>query len=179
MSGGCRAVRAALRESGLLLMQDKRIRSVVGVFTGETVAGSWWSHPRAQEIFRCLGSLEDDAIVCRLIAGKVTYVHRRLEPALRAVAGAREPWQTRGIGAAAKALLARVPCTANGDAARELQQRLLVDAVEVHTASGKHETALRPWRTSSMDPAAARDELARAAATIGATPAMLPWVKYK
>jgi hypothetical protein len=172
-------VRAALRESGLLLMQDKRIRSIVSIFTGETVAGSWWSHPRAHAIFRCLESLEDEAIACRLVAGKVTYVHRRLEPALLAVAGSRAPWQTSKLGAAARALLARVPCTATGEAARELQQRLLVDAVEVHTASGKHETRLQPWRASSMDPVAAREELEHAAAAIGATSAMLPWFKYK
>jgi hypothetical protein len=170
-------VAEALRERGMLLMQDKRLLSVVALLAGEAPAGSWWSHPLAHAIFRCLESLEDEAIVCRLVAGKVTYVHRRLAPALLSVATAREPWQTRGLTPAARALLARVPCVGSGPASRELQQRLLVDAVEVHTESGRHETWLQPWPapTPRIDPAEARQQLEAAALGIGAKPAMLPW----
>ncbi len=34
---------AALETGGLLLLQDKSFPSVVGVITGESLAGSWWS----------------------------------------------------------------------------------------------------------------------------------------
>ena len=70
----------------LLLLQDKKLPSVVGMVTGEAVSGSWWSHPRAHEIFRKLEEL-DDVISAKLIAGKVTYVSRKLWPAIAASAG--------------------------------------------------------------------------------------------
>src|SRR5438552_2625869 len=53
-----RSLAVALEEYGLLLLQDKALPSVVGIITGERVAGSWWSHSRSQEIFRRLGELE-------------------------------------------------------------------------------------------------------------------------
>jgi len=51
---------------------------------GEQIRGSWWGHRKAQQIFRCSRALRDsdDILVCRLAEGKVTYVHRRLWPAL-------------------------------------------------------------------------------------------------
>src|SRR6059058_1350621 len=88
-------VLGALREHGLLLMQDKKIASVVGIITGEALSTSWWSHPRSHEIFRCVELLSDDAdvLTSRLIAGKVTFVHRRLWPAFLSVALSNAPWQ--------------------------------------------------------------------------------------
>lgn len=84
----CAQARRALETYGLLLLQDKKLKSVVGALTGEALKTSWWSHPRAHEIFRCLETLEDKALTTRLIDGKVTYVHKRLWPAL---AGAGVP----------------------------------------------------------------------------------------
>ena len=51
---------------------------------GERIRGSWWSHPKSQIIFRLTRAIRDsdDILVCRLIQGKVTYVHRRLWPAI-------------------------------------------------------------------------------------------------
>lgn len=51
---------------------------------GEPIVGSWWSHPKAQTIFDALSELDDDVDVrsFKLIDGKVTYVHRRMWPAL-------------------------------------------------------------------------------------------------
>ena len=51
---------------------------------GERIRGSWWGHPKGQEIFRLAEAVTDseDVLVCKLIGGKVTYVHRRLWPAL-------------------------------------------------------------------------------------------------
>src|SRR5437867_13447133 len=99
-----RSLAVALDEHGLLLLQDKVQPSVVGTITGERVAGSWWSHPQAQEIFRRLDELEatGDVVPTKLIGGKVTLVHRRLGPALAAVGNAREEWQMRGLSAAAR-----------------------------------------------------------------------------
>ena len=51
---------------------------------GEPIRGSWWGHQKAAQIFYCSRALRDsqEVLVCRLVGGKVTYVHRRLWPAL-------------------------------------------------------------------------------------------------
>lgn len=63
--------------------------SLAGVIAGEPVRGSWWSHPKGREIFAVTRAVRDsDAVlVCRLIRGKITLVHRRMWPALVRVAG--------------------------------------------------------------------------------------------
>ena len=82
----------AIAEHGLLLLQDKQLANAVTVITGEHLRGSWWGHPRSNEIFRAIESLPDDQVVTtKLVGGKVTFVHRRLWPDLLAVAeGERE-----------------------------------------------------------------------------------------
>lgn len=161
-----------------MLLQDKDLPSAVGSITGERVSGSWWSHPRAHEIFRELGEL-DDAIATKLIAGKVTFVHRKLWPALAAVGVAREAWQMRGLSPAARKLLARVDregrIRASGAGSKELQERLLVNAHEEHTESGRHETMLERWPPSRLTAEKGRRRLEEAAAAIGAAASRLPW----
>src|SRR4029453_12076541 len=51
---------------------------------GEPIRGSWWGHPKGHAIFRAAEAVSDspDVLVCKLVEGKVTYVHRRLWPAL-------------------------------------------------------------------------------------------------
>jgi hypothetical protein len=51
---------------------------------GEPISGSWWAHRKAAQIFHCSRAIRDskEVLVCRLVEGKVTYVHRRLWPAL-------------------------------------------------------------------------------------------------
>jgi hypothetical protein len=173
-----------LRERGLLLLQHKSLPSVVGLVTGERLSTSWWSHPRAHEIFAKLEALDEggDVIATRLIDRRVTLVHRRLWPAVLAAGSARESWQMRGLPRDAKALLRRVDgekrVAATGPAAKLLQERLLVHAHEEHTPSGRHVTVLEPWSViGSVDLSAekGRKELAQAAVGIGAALTMLPW----
>ncbi len=171
----CARVQKLLAEHGVLLLQDPRCASVVGVMTGEALSRSWWDHPRSHEIFRCLETLDEIAIPTKLIAGKVTFVHRRLWPALYAVGSAREPWQTRGLSPAARALLNQVPIRAAGPPVRELEKRLLVRAREVHTEAGRHEIELEAWPKSRMSVERAKQELEAAAIATGARIAQLPW----
>ena len=58
--------------------------SLAGVIAGGAIRGSWWSHPRGKEIFRVTRAVRasKQILVCRLISGKITFVHRRLWPAL-------------------------------------------------------------------------------------------------
>lgn len=55
---------------------------------GESIRGSWWGHPAGKAIFAVMSALDDspDVVACRLVNGKVTWVHRRLWPALARVA---------------------------------------------------------------------------------------------
>jgi hypothetical protein len=55
---------------------------------GAPIQGSWWSHPQGKHIFAVLNAVQEheDILVCRLLAGKLTLVHRRLWPALAALA---------------------------------------------------------------------------------------------
>ena len=51
---------------------------------GGPISGSWWAHPRHDEIFRVLNEADESEDVVRLplVKGKLALVHRRLWPAL-------------------------------------------------------------------------------------------------
>jgi hypothetical protein len=177
-----------LRERGLLLLSDKSLPSVATIVAGEPIRGSWWAHPKSHAIFHAARRLAADAdvVASPLINGKITFVHRRLWPALLTVALARDAWQTRGLSPSARALLKRVEKSdeieASGPAARELDRRLLVISREVHTDRGAHAKVVERWDrwakrervTPVGDPAAARRTLEDAASALGPR-ATLPW----
>lgn len=58
--------------------------SLAEAIAGGRIRGSWWGHAKGREIFRATEAVCDspDVLVCKLVEGKVTYVHRRLWPAL-------------------------------------------------------------------------------------------------
>lgn len=81
---------AFVRKHGVVLEAARGpVPSLAEVIAGEPVRGSWWSHLKSQEIFAVTRAIRasDDVLVCRLIKGKITFVHRRLWPALVRVAG--------------------------------------------------------------------------------------------
>lgn len=59
------------------------VPSLAEAIAGGPIRGSWWGHPKGQEIFRVADALSEsgDVLVCKLVEGKITYVHRRLWPA--------------------------------------------------------------------------------------------------
>src|SRR5262249_28337025 len=69
------------------------VPSLAGAIAGEPIRGSYWAHPKANDIFQCSRAVRQsaDVLVCRLVGGKVTYVHRRLWPALVRLAGRFDP----------------------------------------------------------------------------------------
>ncbi len=76
---------AFIRKHGVVLEAAQGpVPSLAEVIAGEPVRGSWWSHPKGREIFAVTRAIRDsdEVLVCRLIRGKVTFVHRRLWPAL-------------------------------------------------------------------------------------------------
>jgi hypothetical protein len=60
------------------------VPSLAEAIAGGPIRGSWWGHPKGQEIYKAAEAIRDsaDVLVCRLVDGKITYVHRRLWPAI-------------------------------------------------------------------------------------------------
>jgi hypothetical protein len=60
------------------------VPSLAEAIAGGPIRGSWWGHPKSHDIFRAAEAICDsaDVLVCELLDDKVTYVHRRLWPAL-------------------------------------------------------------------------------------------------
>lgn len=60
------------------------VPSLADAIAGEAIHGNWWSHPRAKAIFQVTRGVRASrqVLVCRLVTGKITYVHRRLWPSM-------------------------------------------------------------------------------------------------
>lgn len=155
---------AALRRRGVLLKTDPERPCVTALVAGAPVRGSWWGHPKSHAIFAVLERLAEhpEVLLCKLVAGKDTFVHRKLWPALRTELAATRTARLRDLSPAARRLLARVEqagpvrldrLARSGSAeavgllaaGRELEARLLVRSEEFHTESGAHARRLESW----------------------------------
>lgn len=68
----------------VLVSANGPVPRLTEAIAGEPIKGSWWGHPKGQQIFVILEAITNskDVLVCRLIKGKITLVHRRLWPAV-------------------------------------------------------------------------------------------------
>jgi hypothetical protein len=76
---------AFVKRHGVVLQAARGpVPSLAEAVAGGPIRGSWWGHPKGQEIFRAASAIceSPDVLVCKMVEGKVTYVHRRLWPAL-------------------------------------------------------------------------------------------------
>jgi hypothetical protein len=76
---------AFVRKHGVVLASAKGpVPNLADAVAGEKIRGSWWGHPRGAEIFDVLGAVADspDVLCFKLVDRKVTFVHRRVWPAL-------------------------------------------------------------------------------------------------
>lgn len=76
---------AFVEEHGVVLVSAKGpVPRLTEAIAGEPIKGSWWGHPKSHQIWAILEAVteSEDALVCRLVKGKITLVHRRLWPAL-------------------------------------------------------------------------------------------------
>jgi hypothetical protein len=108
---------AWVKECGIAVESARAsVPSLAQVVAGEPLRGSWWAHPKGNEIFLLSRAIRSspDVLVCRLVDGKITYIHRRLWPALGRLAG-------------------RFP-----------KQRLAA-VKEAHTPAGKHKLLVTPF----------------------------------
>ncbi len=160
----CRRVLNELRAHGLLLESNASFPNVVTLIVGVPIRGSWWGYPQGHliyEVGRKLAS-HSGVLMVKLVSGKETYVHRSLWAPLLAIATAREQWQLQGLSPEAATLLDLVTTKAMvqtdllvwprgstrkppGEAARELERRLLVYSRQIHTRTGAHAKRLETW----------------------------------
>jgi hypothetical protein len=80
---------AFVKKHGVVLVSAKGpVPRLTEAIVNEPIKGSWWAHPRSHDIFAILQIVANskDVLVCRLVNGKVTFIHRRLWPALVRVA---------------------------------------------------------------------------------------------
>jgi hypothetical protein len=80
---------AFIRKHGVVLEAAQGpVPSLAEAIAGEPVRGNWWAHPKKDEIFAVTRAIRDsdNVLVCRLVNGKITFVHRRVWPALVRVA---------------------------------------------------------------------------------------------
>jgi hypothetical protein len=146
-----------LKRYGILLESHPKLPSVASTVAGGPIRGSWSGHIRGHEIFYVTRQMASnpDVVITKLVSKRVTYVHRKLWPAIVAVGSARENWQLSGLSPAARELLASVDKAGRirtdfifmkrslkkktvVDAVRELETRLLVHSKEIHTERGAH-----------------------------------------
>lgn len=76
---------AFVKRHGVVLQAARGpVPSLAEAIAGEPIRGSWWGHPKGHEIFRVSEGVceSPEILVCKLVDGKVTYIHRRLWPAL-------------------------------------------------------------------------------------------------
>src|SRR2546425_4849109 len=76
---------AFVRRNGIVLEGGRGpVPNLAEAVVGGPTRGSWWGHAKGKQIFWLTRAVRDapDVLVCRLVGGKVTYVHRRLWPAI-------------------------------------------------------------------------------------------------
>jgi len=76
---------AFVERRGIVLQAARGpVPNLAEAIAGGPIRGSWWGHPKGKEIFRAAEAIckSPNVLVCKLIGGKITYVHRRLWPAL-------------------------------------------------------------------------------------------------
>ena len=76
---------AFVERHGIVLESARgKVPSLAAAVVGAAIRGSWWGHPQSKEIFRAAKAIceSSDVLVCKLVGDRITYVHRRLWPAL-------------------------------------------------------------------------------------------------
>jgi hypothetical protein len=108
---------AWVKECGVAVESARAsVPSLAQVVAGERIRGSWWTHPKGNDIFLLSRAVRSspDVLVCRLVDGKITYIHRRLWPALVRLAD-------------------------------RFSKRRLAAVKEAHTPAGKHKLLITPF----------------------------------
>lgn len=76
---------AFVKRHGIVLQAARGpVPSLAEEIVGGPIRGSWWAHAKGNEIYEVADAISEskDVLVCKLVDGKISYVHRRLWPAL-------------------------------------------------------------------------------------------------
>ena len=87
---------AFIEEQGVVLVSARGpAPRLTEAIIGEPIKGSWWAHAQSHHLHAILEAVTESGLVlvCRLINGKVTLVHRRLWPSLVRLANRFAPEQ--------------------------------------------------------------------------------------
>ena len=87
---------AFIQEHGVVLVSAKGTAPrLTEAIAGHPIRGSWWAHADSRRIYAILKTVtkSEQVLVCRLINGKITLVHRRLWPSLARLANRFAPGQ--------------------------------------------------------------------------------------
>ena len=149
---------AFVEKHGVVLQAARGpVPSLAEAIAGERIRGSWWGHPKGQEIFLAAEAVSEspDVLVCKLVDGKVSYVHRRLWPALVRLAS-RFPkarlakvWSEHTASGAHRARRMAFPAWVPSDVARRAEKLPLAEAHALLSpllAPGRQES--KPKRSS-------------------------------
>ncbi len=131
---------AFVKKHGVVL---QAARGVVPSFAehvaGGPIRGSWWGHAKGHAIFELATAVSEhpDVLVCKLVGGKISYVHRRLWPALvklaarfdeKTLARVSEEHTARGHH---RSLTTPFPEWVSEQVAREAEQLSVADAEQL------------------------------------------------
>jgi hypothetical protein len=116
--------------------------SLAEAIAGGPIRGSWWGHPKGRIIFQASQAVceSPDVLVCKLIDNKVTYVHRRLWPALVKLAPRfrkaqlAKVWDEHTESGAHKSRRIAFPEWVPGEVAREAEKLSTAEAEELFAA---------------------------------------------
>ena len=144
---------AYVRRHGVVLeAAHGPLPNLAEAIAGAPIRGSWWGHAKGRAIFAAAQRVVESGqvLVCRLADGKVTYVHRRLWPALVRLSGRfrREQlarvWSEHTPSGAHRARREPFPRWVPPDVAREARrlsvaeaERLLASALPFARARGR------------------------------------------
>lgn len=159
---------ALLRRTKLVTLTSSGtgVPSLVEAVAGGPIKGSWWSHRDAKVIYALACALDEspDVLSTTIVAGRVTFVHRGLWPALHRIVndGEWRTWAEAVLPMSAIDLLDRIerekelrlasPSAQDKKDRDALKRAGLVLAGQEHTEKGRHESCLRSWRTWQPPP---------------------------
>ena len=144
-----------MRRHGIVLQAARGpVPSLAEAVAGGPIRGSWWGHAKGHEIFRVAEAVSDsdEVLVCKLVDGKVTYVHRRLWPALVKLAARFRKaqlvkvWDEHTATGAHRSHTTAFPEWVPIDVLREAEQLSMADA----------ERILSPWLALGRSAGSAR-----------------------
>jgi hypothetical protein len=135
---------AFVKRHGVVLQAARGpVPSLAEAIAGGPIRGSWWGHPKSHEIFRVAEAIceSPEVLVCKFVDGKVTYIHRRLWPALVKLASRFQKkqlakvWNEHTRGGAHRSRRMAFPAWVPSDIVTQAERLSLAEAEEI----------LSPW----------------------------------